>query len=100
MLLGLVLAQERPQAPGPLQFDPAVAGDPRGSFRLTREERVIEVQQFAPQADGGEFRTNVPNCEEGLRLSTVYAPEPYGVVTRVADTSIVSQVVLARRPAS
>lgn len=86
------------QAPEPLWFDPASAGDPLGSFRLTREERVILVQQFAPQAEGGQFRTNVPNCEPDLRISTVYAPEPFAVVTQVADTSIISQVVLARSP--
>lgn len=59
---------------------------------------MIEVRQYAPQAEGGEFRTNVPNCEPDLRMSTVYAPEPYFVVTQVAETSIISRVVLARRP--
>ena len=79
-------------------FEPASAGEPLGSFRLTREERVILVQQFAPQADGGQFRTNVPNCEPDLRISTVYAPQPFAVVAQVAETSIISQVVLARFP--
>lgn len=69
-----------------------------GSFRLSRAERDLVVQQFAPQAEGGQFRTNVPNCEDGLRLSTVYAPEPYAVVTEVATTRIISPLVLARRP--
>lgn len=98
MCLTCGLAQEAPRPPEPLQFDPATAGDPLGSFRLSHQDRVIEVQQFAPQAEGGQFRTNVPNCEPGLRMSTVFAPAPYMVVTRVAETSIVSQVVLARRP--
>lgn len=95
LLLGLTAAQE---PPAPLWFDPASAGDPLGSFRLTRPGRVITVQQFAPQAEGGQFRTNVPNCEAGVRVSTVYAPRPYAVVTQVAGTSIVSAVVLAQRP--
>lgn len=82
----------------PALFDVAAAGDPLGSFRLSHGERVIAVQQFAPQAEGGQFRTNVPNCEEDLRLSTVYAPAPYAVVTGIGETSIVSQIVLARRP--
>lgn len=79
-------------------FDPGTAGSALGSFRLTRSDRVILVQQYAPQAEGGQFRTNVPNCEADLRMSTVYAPQPYAVVTQVAETSIVSQVVLARSP--
>lgn len=82
----------------PVPFDLGSAGEPLGSFRLTRIDRVIEVQQFAPQAEGGQFRTNVPECEADLRLSTIFAPSPYAVVTRIAETSIVSQVVLARRP--
>lgn len=85
-------------APARLQFDVEAAGDPLGSFRLSHGERVIAVQQFAPQAEGGQFRTNVPNCEEDLRLSTVYAPSPYAVVTDIGETSIVSPIVLARRP--
>lgn len=84
--------------PEPLSFDPAEAGAPLGSFRLVRNDRTIQVEQYAPQAQGGQFRTNVPNCEADLRLSTVYAPAPWAVVTRVAETSIVSAVVIARRP--
>lgn len=95
VLLGFTAAQE---APALLWFDPATAGDPLGSFRLTRPDRVITVQQFAPQAEGGQFRTNVPNCEAGVRVSTVFAPRPFAVVTQVAETSIVSAVVLAQRP--
>lgn len=94
----LALAASAQEAPEPLWFEPASAGEPLGSFQLTREQRVILVQQFAPQAEGGQFRTNVPNCEPDLRLSTVYAPRPFAVVTQVADTSIISQVVLARSP--
>lgn len=98
LLASAGLAQSGPQAPEPLWFDPDVAGSALGSFRLTRNERVILVQQFAPQADGGQFRTNVPNCEPDLRLTTVYAPEPHAVVTEVAGTRIIAPLVLARRP--
>jgi lipopolysaccharide export system protein LptA len=89
---------ETPAAEPVVPFDLGPAGEPLGSFRLTRNDRVIDVQQYAPQAEGGQFRTNVPDCEPGLRLSTVFAPAPWAVVTRIAETSIVSQVVLARRP--
>ncbi len=58
------------------------------------------MQQYAPQSEGGQFRTNVPNCEPDLRMSTVYGPAPYGVVTRVDETTIISAIVLARRPAA
>lgn len=95
LLLFTAAAQE---APEPLWFDADSAGDPLGSFRLTRNQRIILVQQFAPQADGGQFRTNVPNCEAGLRLSTVYAPAPHAVVTDVAETRIIAPLVLSRRP--
>ena len=89
---------QAPPPPEPLAFDVEAAGAPLGSFRLNRPDRVIEVQQHAPQAEGGQFRTNVPICEEGLSMSTVFAPSPWAVVTQVADTRIVSAVVLARRP--
>jgi lipopolysaccharide export system protein LptA len=89
-------AETPPAAAGPFNLEEA--GEPLGSFRLTRNDRIIDVQQYAPQAEGGQFRTNVPDCEPGLRLSTVFAPAPWAVVTRIAETSIVSQIVLARRP--
>lgn len=96
LLLALLLLTAASDLAVPFDLDSAA--EPLGSFRLTRNDRIIEVQQFAPQAEGGQFRTNVPDCEPDLRLSTVFAPSPYAVVTRIADTSIVSQVVLARRP--
>lgn len=97
-LLPAALA-ETPAPPAGLPFVPPAEGQPLGSFRLRRDERSLLVEQYAPQSAGGQFRTNVPGCEEGIRLSTVYGPDPYAVVTRVGEhTEIVSRIVLARRP--
>ncbi len=73
---------------------------PLSSLRLTREDRVIVVNQYAPAAEGGEFRTNAPDCDEdeGIRTSTIYAPEPYLVETLVGETRISSRIVLQKRP--
>jgi lipopolysaccharide export system protein LptA len=73
-------------------------GEPLGTLTLRRNERTISVLQYAPSAEGGEFRLRVPNCEEGVRLSTVFAPAPYLVETLVNETRITSSVVLDRRP--
>jgi lipopolysaccharide export system protein LptA len=71
---------------------------PVGSMTIERKDRTILVSLFAPSEEGGEFRLNVPECEEDIRLSTIYAPEPYIVETKVNEAVITSQIALSRRP--
>jgi lipopolysaccharide export system protein LptA len=71
---------------------------PVGSMSIKRKERTIIVSLYAPSEEGGEFRLNVPECEKELRLSTIYAPEPYIVETQVNEALITSQIALSRRP--
>jgi lipopolysaccharide export system protein LptA len=82
-LLGIVPAQNEP--------------DTRPQLRLNRDDRTIQVIQNAPSSEGGKFHLRAP-CEEGVRLNTVYAPEPYLVETNVNDTLITSSIVLDTRP--
>lgn len=99
LLLFLLLPVFAQEAPADLPFEPAAGESALGSFRLQREGESVVVEQYAPQAEGGQFRTNVPGCEDGVRLSTVFGPAPYAVVTRVGEgTEIFSRIVLARRP--
>ena len=82
--VGLIgLAQEEP--------------DTRPQLRLNRDDRTIQVIQNAPSSEGGKFHLRAP-CEDGVRLNTVYAPEPYLVETNVNDTLITSSIVLDTRP--
>jgi len=76
--------------------------DPEGFFRLTRDERRITVNQYAPKAEGGEFILNAPNCnesaEQAVRTTTVYGADKYWVETLVNDTRITSAIALMRKP--
>lgn len=100
LVLAVAGAADSLEPPAEPPFRPPADEDALGSFQLKHDARSLVVSQYAPQAEGGQFRTNVPGCEEEVRLSTVYGPEPYAVVTRVGeDTEIISRVVLARRPA-
>lgn len=68
-------------------------------FKLTREERVITVQQTATDAEGGLFVNNGQGCgEEGTYFSTVYAPAPKVVEVTVNDTLITANIVLREQP--
>ena len=84
LALGVALSQE--------------ASEPLSKLTLTRNDRIIEVRQFAPSSEGGEFRLFAKGCEEEFRLSTIYGPGPYLVETLVNDTRILSNIVLDRRP--
>ena len=74
------------------------ASEPLSRLTLTRNDRTIEVRQFAPSSEGGEFRLFAKGCEEEVRLSTIYGPVPYLIETLVNDTRILSNIVLDRRP--
>jgi lipopolysaccharide export system protein LptA len=73
---------------------------PVGSMTIKRKDRTILVSLYAPSEEGGEFRLNAPGCEEDndIRISTIYAPEPYIVETQVNEAVITSQIALSRRP--
>jgi lipopolysaccharide export system protein LptA len=73
------------------------APDTRPQLRLNRDDRTIQVIQNAPSSEGGKFHLRAP-CEDGMRLNTVYAPEPYLVETNVNETLITSSIVLDTRP--
>ncbi|MEZ4629387.1 MAG: hypothetical protein R2880_01470 [Deinococcales bacterium] len=70
------------------------------SLRIAREDKTIRVAQDsnATSASGAKFIPSNPNCEEGLKLGTIFAPAPYLVETLVNDTKILSNIALLRRP--
>lgn len=68
------------------------------SLSIERGDKRIRVVQNAPSNEGGGFIPSNKNCEEGVRLGTVYAPDDYRVETYVNDTLIRSNVALLRNP--
>ena len=69
-----------------------------GSFELLREGRVTRVQQTASDQEGGIFASRTGCEEEGVSLTTVYAPKPRLVETTIGDTFITSNIVLREQP--
>ena len=116
LIFGLTLAQdaatptenETPEQPTSTEIttesDTAIEPEviipekPVGSMTIDRKDRTILVSLFAPSEEGGEFRLNVPECEKDIRFSTIYAPKPYLVETKVNEAIITSQIALSRRP--
>jgi lipopolysaccharide export system protein LptA len=82
----------------PALAETQTARQPLSSLRIDRGERSILVHQYAPSTEGGRFILRNPGCEDGVRLSTVYAPEPYLVETLVGEMLMTSRVVFERQP--
>lgn len=68
------------------------------ALSIDRAGKRIRVVQNAPSNEGGGFIPSNPNCEENMRLGTVFAPEDYRVETYVNDTLIRSNIALLRNP--
>ncbi len=90
-------------APAPLQRTVPAGAEPLSKLRLTREDRVTVVNQYAPGAEGGQFILRAPDCGEEARrdellTSTVYGGDAYLVETLVNETRITSPIVFQKSP--
>lgn len=66
---------------------------------LERKDATLVLTLKAPAAAGGRFIINNRNCEEGVRTTLLYGPDPGYVLTQVDEsTSLRSNVALIRSP--
>jgi hypothetical protein len=66
---------------------------------VTRGDRLIVVEQRATGAEGARTVLANRNCEPGVLTNLFYGPVPGFVVTRVDETTLVSQFARVRVPA-
>ncbi len=66
---------------------------------LERRDATLVLTLKAPAAAGGRFIINNRNCEEQVRTTMLYGPDPGYVLTQVDEnTSLVSNVAIIRSP--
>ncbi len=73
-------------------------GDNRPRVTIERKDKTIQVIQNGTRADGARTILLNPRCEEGIRLSTFFAPQPAFVETLVNETRIVSSIAFIEKP--